>query len=205
MTEKQKTIAKAVSLKGTGLHTGLESEITFLPAQPGSGYKFQRVDIDGKPVISAIVENVSDTSRGTAIESNGVKIFTVEHVLSAIAGLEIDNILIQINACEIPILDGSAKQFVDAIIEAGIIEQEEKKEYYTIKNIITWKDNEHGVEITAIPDHNYNLNILVDYNSLVVVNQYATLSSLKQYKDEIAQCRTFVFLHELEQLLKSNQ
>jgi UDP-3-O-[3-hydroxymyristoyl] N-acetylglucosamine deacetylase/3-hydroxyacyl-[acyl-carrier-protein] dehydratase len=204
MAEKQKTIAKPVSLTGIGLHTGLNVTITFNPAPENHGYVFQRVDMDNKPTIKAIVENVVDTSRSTVIAENGARVGTVEHVLSAAYGLGVDNLLIQINAPETPILNGSAKPYVDAILEAGIIEQEANKDFFIVTNNISYSDEESGIQLMTFPDDNFSLNVMIDYNSSVLGNQYATLNSLNDYKTEIAPCKTFVFLRELEFLLKNN-
>jgi len=204
MAEKQKTIAKPVSLTGIGLHTGLNVTITFMPAPEYHGYVFQRVDIENKPTIKAIVENVVDTSRSTVISENGARVGTIEHVLSAAYGLGVDNLLIQINAPETPILNGSAKPYVDAILEAGIVEQEANKDFFIVTNNISYSDEESGIQLMTFPDDNFSLNVMIDYNSSVLGNQYATLNSLNDYKTEIAPCKTFVFLRELEFLLKNN-
>jgi UDP-3-O-[3-hydroxymyristoyl] N-acetylglucosamine deacetylase / 3-hydroxyacyl-[acyl-carrier-protein] dehydratase len=204
MAEKQKTIAKPVSLTGIGLHTGLNVTITFNPAPENHGYVFQRVDLENQPLVKAIVENVVDTSRSTVISENGARIGTIEHVLSAAYGLGVDNLLIQINAPETPILNGSAKPYVDAILEAGIVEQEMNKDFFIVTNNISYSDEESGIQLMTFPDDNFSLNVMIDYNSSVLGNQYATLNSLNDYKTEIAPCKTFVFLRELEFLLKNN-
>ncbi len=204
MSEKQKTISKPVSLSGAGLHTGLNVNITFNPAPVNHGYVFKRIDLDGKPTVRAIVENVVDTSRSTVIEENGARVGTVEHVLSAAYGLGIDNLLIEIDAPETPILDGSASKFVNALESAKVEDQEEDKNFFIIKNSINYSDEEHGIEIMTFPDNNFSLNVMIDYNSSVLGNQYATLNSLSEYKTEISECKTFVFLRELEFLLKNN-
>ncbi len=204
MAEKQKTIKKTVSVEGKGLHTGLDVKITFKPAPENHGYKFQRIDLENKPIIRAIVENVVDTARSTVIEENGARVGTVEHPLSALFGLGIDNVLMEINGPETPIMDGSAKHFVDALLEAGIEDQKAEKEFFVVKNNINYSDEEHGIELMTFPDENFSVNVMIDYNSEVLGNQYATLNSLAEYKTEIAPCRTFVFLRELEFLLKKN-
>jgi len=204
MAEKQKTIAKPISLKGVGLHTGMEVAITFKPAPVNHGYVFKRVDLDEKPLIRAMVENVVDTSRSTVIEEHGARVGTVEHVLSAAYGLRIDNLLIEINAPETPILDGSAKAYVDVFSEVGIVDQEANKDFFVVTNNISFSDEENGIELMTFPDENFSVNVMIDYNSSVLGNQYATLSTLSEYKDEIAECKTFVFLRELEFLLKNN-
>lgn len=204
MSEKQKTIKKPVSLKGKGLHTGAEVELTFRPAPENSWYKFQRVDLPGKPIISAIAENVVDTSRGTTIEENGARVCTVEHVLAAAYGLEIDNLLIEINGMEPPIIDGSSRYFVESLASAGIVEQEAEKKYYCVKNNIAYFDEDNEIEIVAFPDDKFSVNLVIDYKSKTLISQYAELAKLSDFKNEIATCRTFVFLHELEALLKNN-
>jgi UDP-3-O-[3-hydroxymyristoyl] N-acetylglucosamine deacetylase / 3-hydroxyacyl-[acyl-carrier-protein] dehydratase len=204
MAEKQKTIAKPVSLTGIGLHTGLSVTITFKPAPENHGYVFQRVDMENQPTVKAIVENVVDTSRSTVIAENGARVGTIEHVLSAAYGLGVDNLLFQINAPETPILDGSAKPYVDAILEAGIVEQEANKDFFVVTNNISYSDDERGIQLMTFPDDNFSLNVMIDYNSSVLGNQYATLNSLNDYKTDIAPCKTFVFLRELEFLLKNN-
>lgn len=204
MAEKQKTIAKPASLTGVGLHTGANVTITFKPAPVNHGYVFQRVDIEGKPLVPAKVENVVDTSRSTVIEQHGARVGTVEHVLSAAYGMGIDNLLIEIDAAETPILDGSAKPYIDAFEKVGIIEQDANKDFFVVTNNISYSDEENGIELMTFPDEDFSVNVMIDYNSSVLGNQYASLLSLKDYKNEIASCKTFVFLRELEFLLKNN-
>jgi len=204
MAEKQKTIAKPVSVSGVGLHTGSTVEMTFKPAPENHGYVFQRVDLENKPIIRAIVENVVDTSRSTVIAENGARVGTIEHALSAAVGMGVDNLLIEINAAETPILDGSAKPYVDAFLKVGIVEQEANKDFFVVTNNISYSDEENGIELMTFPDDNFSLNVMIDYNSSVLGNQYATLNSLSEYKEEISECKTFVFLRELEFLLKNN-
>ena len=204
MADKQKTIKSSVSISGKGLHTGVVCNITFKPADCDHGYKFQRIDLDDKPIINASVENVVDTSRGTSIESNGARINTVEHALSAIYGLGIDNILIEIDGPEVPILGGSGIKFADLLLKAGIEEQEKNRDYFEITSNISFSDEENGVEFIAVPDENYSMNVLIDYDSSVLTNQYASINSMDDYYDEIARARTFVFLHELETLVNNN-
>lgn len=204
MAEKQKTIKKEVSVSGKGLHTGLNVTLTFKPAPPNHGYKFKRVDLEGQPVIDASVNYVVDTSRGTTIESNGIRIGTIEHVMSAVYGLQIDNVLMEINAPETPIMGGSSYAFVKALKEAGIEEQEAIKEYYEIKEIINYTDVDKGIDIKIYPDDHYSADVLISYPSNVLSNQFASLRSLDNYEDEISRCKTFVFLHELEFLLQNN-
>ncbi len=204
MSEKQKTIKSPFALKGEGLHTGATVEINVKPAPENHGYKFQRIDMQGQPIINAIVENVVDTSRCTTIEENGARISTVEHILSALYGMEIDNVLIEINGPELPILDGSAKFYAEEIDRVGIIEQEAEKDFFIIKNNIAYSDEENGIELMTFPDANLSVNVMIDYKSSILGNQYAVLSSLADYKDQISACKTFVFLRELEFLSKNN-
>ncbi|MDP2337157.1 MAG: bifunctional UDP-3-O-[3-hydroxymyristoyl] N-acetylglucosamine deacetylase/3-hydroxyacyl-ACP dehydratase [Bacteroidota bacterium] len=204
MTIKQKTLAKEFSISGKGLHTNCLVNMTFKPAPVNYGFKFQRVDLEEKPVITASANFVVDTSRGTVIENHGTRVSTVEHSLAALTGMDLDNVHIEIDNEEVPILDGSARFFVEAIEEAGIAEQEADREYFVITEKIVYKNAKTGSEIVALPDNEYNLNVLISFNSSVLNNQFATLDSLSDFKNEIANCRTFVFLHELEFLLKNN-
>ncbi|MBM3404020.1 MAG: bifunctional UDP-3-O-[3-hydroxymyristoyl] N-acetylglucosamine deacetylase/3-hydroxyacyl-ACP dehydratase [Bacteroidetes bacterium] len=204
MTEKQKTIQSPVSITGTGLHSGKSVTITFLPAPENHGYKFQRVDLEDQPVIKADVDHVADTSRGTSLKCNNVSVETTEHTLAALAGLGIDNVLIQLDGSEIPILDGSAGTFVSLLQKAGIVEQKVKREYFVLNQNVTFTLPEKQVEITAIPAGDFKVSVMIDYNSRVLGSQHALLSSMDNFADEIAPCRTFVFLHELEFLLKNN-
>lgn len=204
MIVKQRTIEKPVSVKGKGLHTGVETELTFCPAPENFGFKFKRIDLDGQPIISAIAENVVDTSRGTTIEEKGVRVSTVEHVLASLSGLGIDNVLIEITGPETPIVDGSSKAFVEALSQAGVVEQDAERKYYEVKEIVTYTDPSKGIEISVYPDDHLNFQVMVDYNSKVLGNQFAVLNDLKNFEKEVSMCRTFVFLHELEFLLKHN-
>ncbi|MFO7843372.1 MAG: bifunctional UDP-3-O-[3-hydroxymyristoyl] N-acetylglucosamine deacetylase/3-hydroxyacyl-ACP dehydratase [Bacteroidales bacterium] len=204
MSQKQKTIRKAVSLKGKGLHTGYDVEITFRPAPVDFGYKFQRIDIEGKPIISASVDNVTDTSRGTTLVEKGVEIHTIEHVLASLVGLELDNVLMEFSGSEAPILDGSAKMYVEALKKAGIEEQDAEKNYYVVKERIVFRDEENDIEIVAYPDDHFSVDVMVDYNSKVLGHQYASYHPTHDFEKEIAPSRTFVFFHELEMLLKHN-
>lgn len=204
MAKKQKTVKKPVTISGKGLHTGLVVDLTFKPAPENFGYKFQRIDLDNKPYIHANADLVTETSRGTVIEENGARVGTIEHVMAALHGLEIDNVLMEINGPEAPILDGSSKFVVKALKEAGIAEQEADKNYYSIKEKIVYTDEKKGIEIIAYPDEKFSANVLIDYNSKVLGHQYATLNRLSEFEDQIAPCRTFVFFHELEFLLKNN-
>jgi UDP-3-O-[3-hydroxymyristoyl] N-acetylglucosamine deacetylase / 3-hydroxyacyl-[acyl-carrier-protein] dehydratase len=204
MTKKQKTISKPVTLSGKGLHTGLQVDLTFRPAADNHGYVFKRMDLENQPLVHAQAENVVDTSRGTTIEENGVRIGTIEHVMAALYGLEIDNMLLEINGPEVPIIDGSSKFIVKALKEAGILDQSENKNYYEIKEKIVYNDEAKGINIVIYPDDQFSIDVMIDYNSRVLGHQYASLSKLQDFENEVAPCRTFVFFHELEFLLKNN-
>ncbi|MDO1514680.1 bifunctional UDP-3-O-[3-hydroxymyristoyl] N-acetylglucosamine deacetylase/3-hydroxyacyl-ACP dehydratase [Maribacter confluentis] len=200
---KQRTIGKKVSLTGVGLHTGSDVTISFLPAEENHGYKFKRVDLEGEPIIPADANLVVNTQRGTNLEKNGVKIQTSEHVLAALVGLEIDNVLIELNAAEPPIMDGSSKFFVKVLEDAGVVEQEAEREEYIVKEVISFKDEDTGSEITIIPSDEYQLMTMVDFGTKVLGTQNATLDNISDFKSEIANARTFSFLHELEMLLEN--
>ncbi|HSC36238.1 MAG TPA: bifunctional UDP-3-O-[3-hydroxymyristoyl] N-acetylglucosamine deacetylase/3-hydroxyacyl-ACP dehydratase [Chitinophagaceae bacterium] len=202
--DKQHTLGQAVSISGTGLHTGVNVDMTLKPANPGFGYQFQRIDLPGQPVIKADCDLVTDVSRGTTLEDNGAKVSTVEHVLAALVGMGIDNCLIEVNGPEMPIIDGSSMPFVDIIEEAGIIEQDAAKAWYTIDTNITHYDEKKRVEMWAMPAMDYKVTTLIDFNSPVLGTQHAGLKSMRDFKAEIAPCRTFCFLHELELLLEHN-
>jgi len=204
MTAKQKTIAKSVTVSGTGLHTGIKVDATFHPASENSGILFQRIDLPGKPLIKASAELVVETARNTVIEDKGARIGTVEHSLSALAGLEIDNILITVNGPEMPILDGSARNYLDALLEAGISCLDADREIFEIKDPIVYTDDERGIEIMALPADEFNISVMIDYNSEVLGNQFANLSHMSDYSTQIASSRTFVFFRELEVLWKNN-
>lgn len=204
MTEKQKTLKTPISVSGTGLHTGKDVTLTFKPAPENHGYKFKRVDIEGSLPVDAIVENVVDTSRGTTIDHKGVRIYTIEHALAALSGLSIDNALIELNAEETPILDGSSKLYVDAILKAGIVELEAERNFYELNTNISYSDPEGQIEMLAVPDKDYSLSVTIDYGTKVLSTQHAKINSISAFKDEIATSRTFVFLHELEHLLNNN-
>ena len=204
MLVKQHTLQKPVSIKGKGLHTGVEVELTLRPASNNHGYKFKRLDLEGQPVISAIADLVTDTSRGTTVEENGVKVSTIEHVLAALWGMGVDNALIEINGPEMPIMDGSSSAFVDLIKQAGIIELDAVRKYFEIRERIVYADKSRGVEIAIYPDDHFSIDVMIDYNSRTLGHQYAVLSSMDDFETEIAPCRTFVFLHELELLLQHN-
>ncbi|MAO08195.1 MAG: UDP-3-O-[3-hydroxymyristoyl] N-acetylglucosamine deacetylase, partial [Alteromonas sp.] len=201
--QKQRTIGKEVSLKGVGLHTGKEVTLTFKPAPENFGYAFIRVDLEGNPVIEADANYVVNTQRGTNLEKRGVKIQTSEHVLAALVGMEVDNCILELNASEPPIMDGSSKFFVEAIEKAGIIEQEAFREEYIVEEVISYLDEETGSEITVIPADEYQVTTMVDFGTKILGTQNASLKKLTEFKDEIASSRTFSFLHELEMLLEN--
>ncbi|MEM8509684.1 MAG: bifunctional UDP-3-O-[3-hydroxymyristoyl] N-acetylglucosamine deacetylase/3-hydroxyacyl-ACP dehydratase [Bacteroidota bacterium] len=199
---KQTTIAKPVTLTGVGLHTGENVTMTFLPAKENHGFAFKRVDLEGEPVIEADANYVVNTQRGTNLEKNGVKIQTSEHVLAALVGMDVDNVLIELDAPEPPIMDGSSKFFVEAIEKAGIVDQEAERDEYIVKDVISYKDETSGSEITVIPADSYQVTTMVDFGTKVLGTQNATLEHLEDFKKEIASARTFSFLHELEMLLE---
>lgn len=202
--DKQHTLSAAVSISGTGLHTGAKVDMTLKPANAGYGYQFQRIDLPGQPTIKADCDLVTDTSRGTTLEENGAKVSTVEHILAALLGMGVDNCLIELNGPEIPIMDGSSAPFVEIIEEVGIMEQEAAKIWYTIDTNISHYDEKKRVEMTALPATEYKITTLIDFNSPVLGTQHASMKSMKEFKAEISSCRTFVFLHELEMLLEHN-
>lgn len=191
---KQTTLKQAVTLSGVGLHTGAKVNLTFMPAPVNHWYKFQRTDLEGQPIIEADCELVTDTSRGTTLEKNGVKVSTVEHALAALVGLEIDNVLLQIDGPEMPIMDGSSIMFVEKLQEAGIVEQEAEREYFHVPVNVHYNDAEHGVEMVAMPLDDYRATVMVDYNSPVLGSQHATITNLSEFESQIASCRTFCFL-----------
>jgi len=200
---KQRTIANEVTLTGVGLHTGENVTMKFIPAVENHGFAFKRVDLEGEPIIEADANYVVNTQRGTNLEKRGVKIQTSEHVLAALVGMEIDNVLIELDAPEPPIMDGSSKFFVEAIEKAGIVEQEADREEYVVKEVITYKDEASGSDITLIPSEDYKITTMVDFGTKVLGTQNATLERIADFKKEIADARTFSFLHELEMLLEN--
>ena len=201
---KQQTLKGSFTLQGKGLHTGLDIEITFLPAPENHGYKIQRIDLEGQPVIDAVAENVTATQRGTVLGKQNVSVSTIEHAMAALYALEIDNCLIQVNAPEFPILDGSARIYVENIERVGIEEQNAEKDYYIIRNKIEVTDEETGASIIALPDDHFSVSTMVLFDSPILNYQYASLEDMKCFADEIASARTFVFVREIEQLLKNN-
>ena len=202
--DKQHTLKSAVSISGTGLHTGIKVDMILNPANAGFGIQFQRIDLAGQPIVKADCDLVTDTSRGTTLEDKGVKVSTVEHILAALVGMGVDNCLVELNGPEIPIIDGSSAPFVEIIEEAEVVEQEAAKLWYTIDSNIAYYDDEKRVEMVAMPAIEYQITTLIDFNSPVLGTQHAGLKHLKNFKSEIAPCRTFCFLHELEMLLENN-
>ena len=204
MSEKQRTLKGIVKVNGIGLHTGLEVNLEIHPAADHHGYKFQRIDLDGKPIIKADVDYVVSTERGTTLEQNNAKVHTTEHVLAALYGCQVDNALITVDGPEIPIMDGSSLKFVEAIEEIGYEDQKAERIYFELSENIPWEDEEKGIEFLAIPDVNYRLTVMVDFQSPALGTQHASMYNIGQFKSEISKCRTFVFLKELEFLAKNN-
>lgn len=200
--DKQKTIKNEVTLEGVGLHTGNEVKLTFKPAPVNKGFAFKRIDLEGNPVIEADAVYVTNTQRGTCLEKNGVTIQTCEHVLAALVGMGIDNAILELNASEPPIMDGSSKYFVEAIEKAGVIEQEAFREVYVVNDIISYTDEATGSEILVMPSSEYKITTMVDFGTKVLGTQNATLNQISDFKDEISDSRTFSFLHEIEMLLE---
>ncbi len=202
--QKQNTLATSFSLQGKGLHTGLDIQITFNPAPENHGYKIKRVDLPDQPVIDAVAENVMNMQRGTVVGKKDVLVGTIEHAMAALYAAGVDNCLIEVNAPEFPILDGSAIQYVEAIQKVGLQEQNATKDYYIVKHKIEVKDEESGASIVILPDDNFSVNVLISFNSPVLTNQYATMNHVSEFASEIAASRTFVFVREIEMLLQNN-
>ncbi len=200
MRIKQHTIKKAVSLSGTGLHSGKAVTMTIMPAPNNHGYKFQRIDLDGYPIIDALVENVVDTNRCTVLEQNGARVQMVEHILAALVGLQVDNALIQLDAEEPPIMDGSAIDYVNAIESVGYEEQTSLRNFYELHHAVHFRNDDASIELAALPLNDYRLTAMVDFNSSILHSQHAQLHDIDHFKKEIASARTFVFWHELEAL-----
>jgi UDP-3-O-[3-hydroxymyristoyl] N-acetylglucosamine deacetylase/3-hydroxyacyl-[acyl-carrier-protein] dehydratase len=200
--DKQHTLSESISISGTGLHTGVLVDMTLHPANPGFGIQFQRVDLPNQPVIKADCDLVTDTSRGTTLQIGDAKVSTVEHILAALVGLGVDNLLIELNGPEIPIMDGSSAPFIEAIEKVGVLEQDAAKAWYSIDENIFHYDEEKRVEMVALPALDYQITTLIDFNSPVLGTQHAALKTIKDFKAEISPCRTFCFLHELETLLE---
>ncbi|MEQ8807736.1 MAG: bifunctional UDP-3-O-[3-hydroxymyristoyl] N-acetylglucosamine deacetylase/3-hydroxyacyl-ACP dehydratase, partial [Imperialibacter sp.] len=204
MNIRQQTVKEKVTVSGVGLHTGVHTTMTFVPAPPNHGIKFQRVDLEDQPTIDADADLVVDVSRGTTLEQNGARVSTTEHALAALVGLEIDNVLIQLDGPEVPIMDGSALLFVEAIERVGLEEQNAQRNFFEVPESIFYRDKTNEIEIAALPLDDYRVTVMVDYNSPVLGSQHATLTNVAEFATEIASCRTFCFLHELEMLHKNN-
>lgn len=204
MSEKQRTIKSPVSVEGVGLHTGAKAKLTIHPAPENYGYKFKRTDLPEQPIIEADVDLVIDTSRGTTLGKNGVKVSTIEHVLAALVGTQTDNALIEVTGPEIPIMDGSSKPFVDAINSVGHTEQQAIREYFVFESTLTYEDPIKKAEMLAVPSEDFRITVMVDYNSPILGTQHASMYHIGEFNSGISECRTFVFLHELEQLLHHN-
>jgi UDP-3-O-[3-hydroxymyristoyl] N-acetylglucosamine deacetylase/3-hydroxyacyl-[acyl-carrier-protein] dehydratase len=204
MSDKQVTLKKEVSISGIGLHTGVNVTLNFKPAKPNTGFIFKRVDLEGQPEFPALVDYVIDTSRGTTLEYKGARVTTIEHVLAALVGLDIDNVIIEMDHDEAPILDGSSIQYVKKLHEAGFVEQDEDRVYFELDEVINFSDSDRNTEMTIIPDEHRRYSVMIDYDTKVLGTQNAELNCIKDFEKEIAPCRTFVFLHELEFLLDNN-
>lgn len=204
MQEKQRTLKQSYTFSGKGLHTGLHVTMNVIPAAENHGIKFKRTDLEGAPVMEALADYVTSTARGTTLEKGDMKISTIEHILSALSGMGIDNALIEIDAPEAPILDGSSKFYADAFLKDGFQMQDAKRDYFVVKEKIYYKDENSGAEITILPDDGFSIDLMIDFKSKVLGHQYARFDSKTDYVSEIAPCRTFVFFHELEPLFKNN-
>lgn len=201
---KQLTLKGDFTVKGKGLHTGLEIEARFLPAADNHGYKIQRLDLEGEPVIDALAENVTQTDRGTVLQRGDVRVSTVEHALAALYAAGVDNCLIQVNAPELPILDGSARLYCEKINRVGTVEQEADKNFYVVKHKIEVRDDKTGAHLTVLPDSDFSVDVMISYDSPVLANQFARLENIDDFAKNIASSRTFVFVREIEALLQAN-
>ncbi len=204
MNVKQRTIQAEISISGIGLHTGRAVNMVIKPAPEFHWYKFKRVDLEGAPIVAVDADNVTDTSRGTTITQGDASVSTIEHLMAALVGLQIDNVLIEIDGPEVPILDGSSKIYVEKLMEAGSVDQEADRDYYEIKDNIAYVEKDRKVEIMAMPLDGYRLTCMIDFNSPVLGSQHASISNISEFEGEIAGSRTFCFLHELESLLNHN-
>ena len=202
--EKQNTLKQSFTLQGKGLHTGLDIQVTFHPAPDNHGYKIKRTDLEGQPVVDAVAENVAGTQRGTVISKNGIQVSTVEHAMAALYAYGIDNCLIEVNAPEFPILDGSARFYAEEIEKAGVVSQNAPKDFYIVKHKIEVKDEETGSSLIILPDDKFSVNVLISFDSPVLSNQFATLNDISEFPTEIAPSRSFVFVREVEMLMQNN-
>lgn len=203
-TDFQHTLAAPVTITGVGIHTGQTVEMVLKPAEPNTGIVFKRVDLPDGPTVKADVDNVIETTRSTTIEANGARVSTIEHLMGALVGNKVDNVLIEINASEVPILDGSAAPFVEIIKEAGVQKQDAPKVYYTLQHNISFSDDKKKVEMVALPSNDYRINTLIDFNSPVLGTQHADLKQISDFNEQISSSRTFCFFHELEYLIDNN-
>ena len=201
---RQTTLKNEITVSGVGLHTGIIANLTFKPAPENHGYQFKRIDLPGQPIIEADVDHVVDTNRGTTIGKGDARVSTIEHVLAALSGMEIDNVLMEIDGPEVPILDGSSKPFIDILEKAGISEQNAERIYYTLSENITYEDASRKTEMLAVPSADFRLTVMVDYNTDILGTQHATIYNIREFKKEASESRTFCFLHELEMMLKAN-
>ncbi len=201
---RQRTLSKSYTFEGKGLHTGLEVKMTISPAEAGSGIRFHRQDIGEDAIIQANADYVTSTSRGTTLEKGEVKVSTIEHLMAALSGLGIDNALVSVNGPELPILDGSAREYAEVLKNDPMVEQDAEREYLVITEKIHYRDEESGSEITILPDDGFSVDVMIDYNSKVLGNQYASFNENTDFAAEVAPCRTFVFFHELEFLYRNN-
>lgn len=204
MSEKQRTLKEAIEFNGVGLHTGEPVTMTIHPAADNHGYKFQRIDLENQPIIKADADLVVSTDRGTTLEANGAKVYTTEHVLAALYGMQVDNALITLTGPEIPIMDGSSMLFVKEIIRVGFEEQTAERDYFELNENLKWEDTEKGIEFLAVPDDHYRVTVMVDYNSPALGTQHASMFQIAEFENQIAPCRTFCFLRELEFLAANN-
>lgn len=204
MTENQRTIKSTVKLSGKGIHTGANVNVTFKPAPANHGYVFKRIDLPGEPLIKADVDNVVDTRRGTTIAVNDAKVHTIEHLLAALVGLQIDNVLIELDGEEVPIMDGSSKMFLDALQYAGVEEQPVPRIYFNLPSNVYFSDKEKNVEMMAMPADDYEVTVMIDYNSSFLGRQHASIKKINEFKEEVGGARTFCFLHEVEALVENN-
>ena len=204
MSDKQRTLKEAIEFIGVGLHTGEKVTMTIHPADENHGYKFQRIDLENQPVIKADADLVVSTDRGTTLEANGARVYTTEHVLAALYGMEVDNALITLTGPEIPIMDGSSSPFVKEILRVGTVEQNADRDYFELTENIKWEDVEKGIEFLVVPDDHYRVTVMVDYKSPALGTQHASMFQIKDFQNEIAPCRTFCFMGELEFLAANN-
>jgi len=200
---KQQTLKESFSLSGKGLHTGLNLTVTFTPAPENFGYKIKRVDLEDQPIIDAFADNVGETTRGTVLIKGNAKVSTIEHGMAALFASGIDNCLIEVNGPEFPILDGSAKYFVQGIKRVGIKEQDAQKDFFEVKHRMEFRDEKSGASLVMYPDDKFSLTTLISYDSVILPNQYATLDDMSQFDEEVAEARTFVFVREIEPLLNA--